>query len=70
LDKVFNIIEKPIELSETAKLTRFQENTWPKFNPDNLKKDNVYLCGNWRGTWITRNAISSISFSSADLLHI
>jgi len=49
LDKVFNIIEKPISsLNEVNKLERFQENTWPNFNPAILLKENVYLCGNWQ----------------------
>jgi hypothetical protein len=49
LDKVFNIVENPVKgIGNIQKLTRFQENTWPKFNPDILTKKDTYLCGNWQ----------------------
>lgn len=49
LDKVFNIVENPISnLSESDSMSRFQENTWPKFNPEILNKRDIYLCGNWQ----------------------
>lgn len=49
LNKVFNIIEKPISSMDDVKsLTRFQENTWPKFTPEILNKKDTYLCGNWQ----------------------
>lgn len=51
LNNVFNIIEKPIlTIDEVKKLTRFQENTWPKFNNEILNKRDTYLCGNWQNT--------------------
>ena len=49
LDKVYNIIEKPItDITLLNKLSLFQETTWPKFNPEILNKKNTYLCGNWQ----------------------
>jgi len=49
LDKVFNIFEQPINsLEEADSLTRYQEQTWPKFNPEILNKRETYLCGNWQ----------------------
>ena len=49
INKVFNIIEKPIpSFNITEKLTRFQENTWPRFNSEILNKKDIYLCGNWQ----------------------
>jgi len=49
LEKVFNIVARPIEnIVEVDNLTRFQENTWPGFNPAVLTMDDVYLCGNWQ----------------------
>lgn len=50
LDKIFNIVENPIEsrVETEVLLNQFQENTWPRFNPDILKKENTYLSGNWQ----------------------
>jgi len=49
LDKVFNIFEQPINsLSDADSLTRYQEQTWPTFNPEILEKRDTYLCGNWQ----------------------
>jgi len=49
LDKVFNIFKQPINsLSEADSLIRYQEQTWPTFNPEILEKRDTYLCGNWQ----------------------
>jgi len=50
LENTFNIIQNPlIDKTVLDKLIRFQENTWPHFNPEILnKKDGTYLCGNWQ----------------------
>jgi len=46
---VFNTALKPItDKSLLDRVTPFQENTWPAFNPEILKKENVHLCGNWQ----------------------
>lgn len=47
--KIFNTTLKPIsDKTLLDKVSVFQENTWPRYNPEVLKKDNVHLCGNWQ----------------------
>lgn len=49
LETVFNIVQRPVtDIKILDTLTRFQENTWPHFNPDVLNKKDTYLCGNWQ----------------------
>ena len=49
LDKIFNIIQSPAsDRSILFKLSRFQEESWSKFNPEVLNKKNTYICGNWQ----------------------
>jgi hypothetical protein len=46
---IFNTTLQPItDKSLLDKVTVFQENTWPRYNPEVLEKDNVHLCGNWQ----------------------
>jgi hypothetical protein len=70
LDKVFNIQEKPIsDLSESDSLIRFQENTWPTYNPAILEKRGVYLCGNWQniGYFPEENILRNDFFFKSEL---
>lgn len=49
LDKVFNIINRPIESIDILKNLKLISDIWPKFNEQYLKPaDNVYLEGNWQ----------------------
>ena len=48
LDQIFNIIPNEVGKEEVEKLTRYQEQTWPTFNPSILEVEDTYLCGNWQ----------------------
>jgi hypothetical protein len=48
LDKVFNIIPKPIVSLESIHNLKVMGETFPKFNPAILLMDNIYLEGNWQ----------------------
>jgi hypothetical protein len=50
LNDIFNISQgsELNDFSVINKLERFQENTWPRFNPAVLDKKDTYLCGNWQ----------------------
>ena len=48
LKHVFDIIENQSTIKEANSLNRFQEQTWPTFNPEILEKRDSYICGNWQ----------------------